>query len=186
MPQQAIYRLSALLTFLILLYSCFPTATSTIVGGQYEEKTNTTEYFVLPYGSITLPGRWIKTKYNPNSRQQFFKNVDTVTAAIAFGPCNKYEFYKPELKNYQFVNALYEWESKFYADQLKLTSKILYTDSTSNFIIWRLWGGDSIDIDTYFLHGYQNCSVHNYSVTSNKWTEDQKTKFLQDLYLRKK
>lgn len=181
-----IRRLSTIaLLFLVLFYGCFPpTATSTLVGGKYEPKTNTTDYFVFPYGSVSLPGEWTKGIYGKSSRQQWFSNKDSVFLAIAFGPCNKYEFYKPELKDFNFVKAYYNWESDFYKNQLKTESKIILADSTNNFIIWQLF--DNKNVDMYFLFGYNKCSIHNYCLTTEKWKEQEKIKFLQDLYLNKK
>ena len=67
-------------------------ATSTIVGGDYDAKKNTTEYFVFPYGQVSIPGKWEKTSYNSASRQQFFRNDESVNIAVSFGPYDKYEF----------------------------------------------------------------------------------------------
>jgi mannosyltransferase OCH1-like enzyme len=170
---------------LTIFYSCIPTkSTSTIVGGQYEPKTNTTDYFVIPLGSVSLSGKWTKGQYNSSARQQWFSNQDSVSTAIAFTPCNKYEFYTPNLKDLNFLMKFYEWESKFYSQQLKTDSKIIESDSTKNYIIWRLY--DNKNIDTYFLYGFNKCSVHNYSVASYKWTDNEKVNFLRNLYLNKK
>ena len=64
------------LSILILLTGCGSSkqATSTLVGGDYDAAKNVTEYFVIPYGSVSLPGKWEKGKYDQSSRQQFFLN----------------------------------------------------------------------------------------------------------------
>ena len=46
-------------------------AQSTIVGAEYKPDKNITEYFVFPYGEVSLPGKWEKWQYNSNARQQF-------------------------------------------------------------------------------------------------------------------
>lgn len=65
-------------TFILLaiasfLTNCVSQRTSTITGGNYNETKNETDYFVIPYGSVTLPGHWEKTSYNSISRQQFLE-----------------------------------------------------------------------------------------------------------------
>lgn len=186
MKYKTTYISIILASIIILLYSCYTTATSTIVGGQYEAKTNTTDYFVLPFGSVSLPGKWNKTSYNSSSRQQWFKSPDSISVAIAFTQCNQYEFYKSELKDFSFVKAYYEWDSKYLTTQLNMNDTILQADSLNNYIVWRLWGKNKeLEMDCYFLFGYRNCSVHNFYVSTDKWTEEKKVKFLQDLYLRK-
>ena len=163
-----------------------PMATSTIIGGQYEAKTNTTDYFVLPLGGVSLPGKWTKTRYSNVSGQQWFKNPDSVSVAIAFTQCNRYEFYKKELKDFSFVKAYYEWDAKYLAKAYNIQDTILLADTTNNYIVWRLWGNNKgLEINSYYLFGYKNCSVHNFYVSTDKWTQEQKVQFLQDLYLKK-
>ena len=163
------------------LQSCFPPATSTLVGGQYEAKTNTTEYFIFPLGSVSLPGQWVKGNYNSVSGQQWFKK-DSISLAIAFTQCDKYEFSKKDLKDFNFVKEYYEWDSKYLADTKKLTRQIIVSDSVNQYIIWRLFGDN---FDNHFLFGNKNCAVHNYNVATKKWTEEEKVQFLQRLYLKK-
>ena len=38
----------------------------------------------------------------------YFLNKDSTTVAIAFGPCEKYEFYIPEMNKFESVNKFYE------------------------------------------------------------------------------
>lgn len=187
MKHRIIFKLTILTSISSLLYSCIPTATSTIVGGQYEAKTNTTDYFVLPLGSVSLPGVWVKTRYTNESNQQWFTNHDSISVAIAFTPCDSYEFYKKDLKDLEFVKAFYEWDAKFLAKNLNMHDTILKIDTTNNYFVWRLSGKNKeFEVDNYFLFGYKSCSVHNFYVSTTKWTEEQKVQFLQDLYLRKK
>lgn len=161
--------------------ACFSQTRSTATGVQYNSKTNTTDYFVIPLGSVSLPGEWIKEKYNPVSGQQWFVNKDTISVSIALTPCNKFEFSKKSLKDFAFVKAYYEWDSKYLAEKNHLTRSILVSDSTNQYIIWRLSGAH---YDDYFLFGNKSCKVHNYSLPSRGWTEEQKIKFLQELYLK--
>lgn len=173
---------SLLLLLSLVFYNCVTTSLSTASGGEYDAKTNTTGYFVLPLGSVSLPGKWTKDHYNSVSNQQFFKNADSVSAAIAFTQCGNYEFSRKDLKDFAFVKAYYEWDSKYLAERLKVSREILVKDSLQQYIVWRLFGPK---VESYFLFATKNCAVHNYYVATAKWTKEEKVKFLQDLYLKK-
>lgn len=166
---------------LLCLNACFSQTLSTLASVQYNSKTNTTAYNVLPLGLVYLPGEWKKEKYNPVSGQQWFMNKDTVLISIALTPCNKFEFSKKSLKDFAFVKTYYEWDSKYLAEKHHLSRSVLVSDSIHQYIIWRLSGDH---YDDYFLFGNKDCKVHNYSLPSHGWTEEQKIKFLQDLYLK--
>lgn len=183
MKKKIAYKLLACCLIILIIDGCSPLTTSTIVGGQYEAKTNTTDYFVIPYGGVSLPGQWKKEHYNSISHQQWFVNSDSVAAAIAFTHCNGYEFSKKGLIDFAFVKAYYEWDSKYLAERNKCTRTILVEDSVNKYIIWKL---SNDRINNYFLYACNNCNVHNYNVSTRKWPQEQKVKFLQDLYLSKK
>ena len=171
------------LSILILLTGCGSSkqATSTIVGGDYDAAKNVTEYFVFPYGSVSLPGKWDKWKYDQSSRQQFFRNEESVTVAVSFGPCNKYEFNKDgALKGYDFVEAFYKWDSDYFVSN-GLESKLLETDKSKPYLIYRVFGKG---FDTYILLGEKNGNASNFSIqVTDKWTEAQKIQFLKTLFL---
>ncbi len=86
------YKIHLSIVILVLLASCATQRVSTIIGFDYDEKKNQTDYFVLPYGTVSIPGKWEKTNYYSISNQQFFKNADSIIIAVAFGPYDKYEF----------------------------------------------------------------------------------------------
>lgn len=178
-----------LLTISIFVVNCATKRTTTLVGGEYNEIKNETEYFVLPYGSVTLPGKWEKTNYNTISRQQFFRNPDSVIIAIAFGNINKYEFNLEGSKTgFDFVNAYYEWESKYFADSHGLNRQQIESDSINNYMIYRIYGQVEKDnFDTYFLVGEKNGNTSNFSISgTDKWTENEKVDFLKTLFLSEK
>ena len=180
-----IKNLFGLLLISVLVSSCMSlgnAAQSTIVGGEYKADKNITEYFVLPYGEVSLPGKWEKWQYDANARQQFFINDESVLIAISFGAVNDYDFNKKgSLKGYDFVKAYYDWESDYFV-KLGYEAKIIETDQSNNYIIWRLWGQK---YDTYFLFGEREGRVSNFSVhITDKWTEEEKVKFLKSIYLK--
>ena len=174
----------------IFLTSCasFRNSTSTIVSCNYNEKKNQTEYMVFPYGQVSIPGKWERTQYNSVAHQQFFTNSDSITITITFATTDKYEFNKDGTKkNFEFVKAFYEWESEYFATY-NLDFEIIESDSTNNFIIWRLYGSyKDANFNTYFLIGEKNGFVKNYSVmTTEKWETEQKIDFLKNMYLQNK
>jgi len=173
----------------ILLTNCATHRTSTIVGGNYNETKNETDYFVVPYGSVILPGRWEKTNYNSISRQQFFRNQDSVIIAIAFGRFDKYEFNMngSETGN-NFVKAYYEWDSKYFVESHGLKRQVIESDRTNHFIVYRIFGQiEKGEFDTYFLIGEKNGNISNFSISdTDKWTESEKTIFLKNIYLTEK
>lgn len=171
---------------IILLTSCATQRTSTIVGGEYNMSKDKTEYFVLPYGSVVIPGKWEKSHYNTTSRQQFFKNQDSVCIAISFSRFNKYEFNKDgSLREYNFVKAYYDWDSQYFIDSHGFKRLPLVCDSTNKYMIYRIYGQiEKGNFDTYFLIGEKNGNISNYSISStDKWTEVEKLNFLINLFL---
>lgn len=173
---------SVIIVFMALLSSCAPSKyTSTIVGSEYKADKDVTDYFVLPLGQVSLPGKWEKGDYVSSSNQQFFHNQDSVIVAIGFTNSNKYEFNAKGLLNgYEFVKAFYDWELDYFSS-LGLEAKIIESDQSQSYIIWRLFGQQ---YDTYFLVGERNGHVSNYSISiTDKWTVDQKIQFLKSIYL---
>ncbi len=172
---------------LLFLTSCTSQRTSTIVGCDYDKVKDQTDYFIFPYGSVSIPGEWNKTTYNHNAKQQFFKNSDSITIAIAFGPCDKYEFNitNPK-KGFAFVKAFYEWDSEFFVNNYHLTQELVESNENDNFIIWRAFGENNDTYwDTYFLFGEKNGLANNFSImTTDKWTREDKVNFLKGLYLK--
>ncbi len=171
-----------LLLIVAILSSCGSAkrSTSTVVGGDYDATKNITTYFVLPYGQVNLPGKWDKSTYNSSSRQQFFRNQESVTVAVAFGPCNQYEFNKDgALKGYDFVEAFYKWDSEYFVSN-GLESKLLEADKSKNCILYRVFGKG---FDTYILIGEKNGNASNFSIqATDKWTEGKKIQFLKSLF----
>ena len=171
------------LSTLFLLTGCGSSkqATSVIEGCDYVAAKNVTEYFVFPYGSVSLPGKWDKGKYDQSNRQQFFRNEESVIVAIAFAPSNKYEFNKDgSLKGHDFVEAFYKWESEYFKSS-GFECTILENDSANPYLLFKVVGED---VNSVLLFGEKNGSVSNFSVqTADKWTEAENIQFLKTLFL---
>lgn len=179
-------------TFLILtilLTSCATQRTSTIEGVNYNESKNVTDYFVMPYGSVSLFGKWEKKNYNEISRQQFFKNQDSVIIAIAFERYDKYEFNtNGSQSGFNFVKAYYEWDSNYFVDSHGFKRQIIESDSSNHFMIYRIYGQkEKVEFNTYFLIGEKNGNVSNFSISkTEKWSEIEKILFLKNIFLTEK
>lgn len=68
-----IKHLFGLLLISVLVLGFMPleaVAQSTIVGAEYNQYKNITEYFVFPYGEVSLPGKWSEAE-----KIQFLKNI---------------------------------------------------------------------------------------------------------------
>ena len=171
--------------FLPLFISCGSSKTTTIVGGEYNEAKDITEYFVFPYGNVSLPGKWEKHNYVNVSRQQFFMNEDSVIVAVAFGRYDSYEFNQDgKLKGFDFIKAMYEWDSTYFQDTFGFQIKIVEIDDSKNYIIYNISNTQKENtVNTFILIGENNGNVSNFSVNyTDKWTEDEKIQFLKNLY----
>jgi len=186
---KSIYYSISLFIFAIVFTACVTSKkTSTIVGTDYDAEKDCTNHFVLPYGSVSMPGKWNKDGGNLISGQQFFKNKDSIGVAIAFNPSSNYEFNKNgALTGFKFAKAFYEWDSKYFVDH-GLNRILIEQDSINNFIVYRIYGNTSQrKFDTYFLIGEKNKNASNFSITyTDKWTEQKKVDFLKTLFLVKK
>lgn len=174
-----------LLFLIATIVSCSTQKTSTVNSAKYNEQKNRTDYFVLPFGSTSIPGKWTKTKYNEVSHQQFFKNNDSVSIAIAFNPIKNYEFNtKNPKKGFEFVNAFYEWDSEYFVTKHKLQQEKIESNEVQKFIIWRLFGKlNNVTHDTYFLFGEKNGYANNFSISiTDKWSKEEKIKILKEMY----
>jgi len=172
---------------MLILTGCASQRVSTIVECDYDESKNQTDYFIVPYGSVSIPGKWDKSNYHSVSGQQFFTNKDSIRIAIAFNRFDKYEFNTDgSKKGFEFVKEFYDWDSQFFVDSYGLQRKVLETDSINNFILYQIHGlTNETNIDTYFLVGEKNGNVNNLSITiTDKWTEEKKVEFLKGLYIK--
>lgn len=174
------------LCFVIILTGCTKRI-STIVGGEYDKNTNRTNYFMLPGGSTWLPGKWVKTRYNEVSGQQFFRNEQGIEIGIGFVPINNYEFNTDKSKKgFEFTKAFYEWDSGFFIKKYKLHRTEIESNESQNYIIWQLFDeSDPKKIDTYFLFGEKNGFTRSFAITiTDKWTQEEKIRVLKEMYLQ--
>jgi hypothetical protein len=179
MKNKSIIALSLLM---LLITGCSPSNyTSTMVSVSYNPEQQVTDYINFPYGSVSIPGKWNKSNYNSSSHQQFFSNEDSITFAVMMGPLDKYEFYKPDMSESHFLEEFYQWDSKYWVNRINGKRSIIKSDSTNSYLVWHL--SDESTVNGYFLFGARNFIVYSLFISSDKWNEDRKTIFLEQVYL---
>lgn len=182
-------RIAILYLFISILCSCasYNKTTSVIIGSKYDEETNLTNCFIIPYGSVFLKGEWQKWKYVENSHQQFFINSDSIYISIKISPINKnFEFNQDGSKTgFNFVKAYYEWDTDYILSQIQnLNRETIETDTTNRILIYRLFKKDDIhDINNYFLAAEKNGNFILLTESDKDiWSRDYKIQFLKDIY----
>ncbi len=178
-----IHVITIILFFSIFIACSSTKSISTIVLDTYDAKTDLTTFEKSPLGSIKIPGKWTKTTYNELSKQYFFKNSDTILIAVAINLNSHYPFYSKGMTDNSFINEFYEWDSKFLADQIKGTRVILKNDTINHSIIWHLYNNENIN--SYYLFGIEKGKTFTIFITTAKWDESKKIKFLQTVYNNK-
>ena len=184
------HKLATLFTVIVafLFSGCHRRMAPTITAGSYNDKRNETDYVVLPYGSVSLPGKWTHGRYSKESRQQYFSNADSTVLSVAFGPCDKLGFPTNGAQGYDFVKLYYKWEGKYQEEILHRQMKLITADSVNKYMLWQLHGDGA---DQFLLTGARDCNCgecafQNFTLNSRKLSDEQKIKFLQDIYLQKK
>ena len=171
-----------LLSF-VAIVGCASHRISVIEGCEYNAEKNATEYIVLPFGQVALPGKWEKLRYSDVSGQQFFIGQDATEIAVAFNREEYYEFNKDgKFRGLDFLNAFYEWESGYFKTK-GYESQLIELNTSHQYIIYRIYGEK---VNSYFLIGVNgNGNVSNFLVDhAEKWTEDEKIRFLKNIFLQ--
>ncbi|HEY5823955.1 MAG TPA: hypothetical protein VIT44_06315 [Cyclobacteriaceae bacterium] len=166
-----------------VLLSCATTkSTSILYSDNYDQTADRTSIMIFPYGEIKVPGKWTKTGDNAVSGQYFYTGQDSVRIAIALQPWDKYEFShnNPEVTTDNFVRKFYEWDANYLREQTGGQLKIIKEDKQNNFLIWNLSNGTRPQ--DYFLFGLKGKVAYNLNVTTDKWDEGKKVKFLEQLF----
>ncbi|MGV4600769.1 hypothetical protein [Ornithobacterium rhinotracheale] len=179
----------SLVVIVILLFlascSCPKSATYTIVGVHYVEKKNITEYMVLPYGTVFIPGKWEKAEYLNHSRQQYFNNENGNRISIALGPNNKFEFNQDgSKKGFDLLKAYFEWEKEYFANTVKVDVKLIEENPNDNYLIFQIYKKEDgmIKVNNYFFITEKHNTFYIFSVqTLGKWNQEQAINFLKEI-----
>ncbi len=162
-----------------------PTST---YSGSYNASDNSTDYEVLPYGKVTMPGKWIAGMYNKTSRKQVFYRDDTTTLTVVIAPCASSPFSKDGMTGYEFVRNYYKVEAQYQTEFFEQTPKLLVEDKENRYMLWMV---HSDGIDQYFLCGVKDCSCdectyRSFNLKNRRLSEAQSKKLLQDIFLGEK
>ena len=176
-----------LCVWLVVLASCgvaHKKATTTLTSVDYDSKTDRTIYMVFPYGSVKLPGKWLKGAYNQPSRQQYFRRADSLRLGIAIGPASHLEFYRQGMEGLAFATAYYEWETKYQREQLHQKTQLLRADTARGYTIWRVY---SESVDMVQLCAWTKCACNepafkSLSVSTKKFPVQQSARLLEEIY----
>ena len=172
-----------LLILCIYLIGCASHRVNTLESTKYDQQKNQTEYLLFPFGSVILPGKWEKTRYNTVSLQQFFTNQDSVELSIALNDYTKFEFNQDgSKKGFDFLNAYYEWETNYRKSLNGLNSRIIESDKQKNYMIFQLFGQNKENnINVFYLIKMPKNILNTISISSAKWDDDKKISFLRGL-----
>ncbi len=181
-----INKISHILLLAIVTSCMAPKAISTIESNIYDDKINQTTFSKLPFGSLSIPGKWTKFSYNQVSGQHNFKNLDSVMTAVAINRASSYSFYKPKMTSNDVVMAFYEWDSKYLADNIGGNRTIIKQDTVNHFIIWQITAdNEKYKINNHYLFGSENGIIFTVFVTTKKWTDEKKVEHLETVYKNK-
>lgn len=176
-------KYSLTIIFGIILFSCASTQSSSVLySDDYDKKNDVTSVTIFPYGDVKIPGKWTKTSESDVSGQHFFTGPDSERMAVALQPWDKFEFSEnnPQITPDNFVRKFYEWDANYLKEQTKGQIKIVKENKEKNYLIWNLKSGTKQN--DYFLFGLKGKTAYNLLVTTDKWNEDEKVKFLEQLY----
>ncbi len=166
-----------------ILFSCATTQSSSVLySDSYDKKNDLTSVVIFPHGDVKIPGKWTKTSENDVSGQHFFIGKDSVRVAVALQAWDEFEFSNnnPEVTLDNFVRKFYEWDANYLKEQTKGQLRIVTENKEKNYLIWNLKSGKKQN--DYFLFGLKGKTAYNLFVTTERWNEDKKVKFLEQLY----
>ena len=133
-------------------------------------KTNT--------GDVKIPGKWEPLNKMDDSGQTYLKNKDGIVIAVAQNPKKSYSFFKANKSDFENVKEFYTWDSDYQKENKMRTAK-LKEDVKQEYIIWKFNDGK---LDNVFLFGSSKANFLNLLVYTNSWSEDEKIKFLENLF----
>ena len=129
-------------------------------------------------GDVKVPGKWEQINNADDSGQTYMQNKDGVVIAIAQNPKKAYSFFKPNKSDFENVKEFYIWDSDYQKENKMKTDK-LKEDAKQEYIIWKYNDGK---LDNVFLFGSLKANFLNLLVYTNAWSEDEKIKFLENLF----
>lgn len=133
-------------------------------------KTNTLE--------VKIPGNWEQLNKMDDSGQTYLKNKDGIIIAVAQNPKKAYSFFKSNVSDFENVKQFYIWDSDYYKEN-KFTTEKIKENQELEYIIWKF---NDKKLDNVFLFGSTKSNFINLLVYTDKWSEDEKIIFLENLF----
>lgn len=129
-------------------------------------------------GEVKIPGNWEQLNKMDDSGQTYLKNNEGVIIAIAQNPKKSYSFFKTNVSDFENVKLFYTWDSDYYKENKFKTDKIK-ENAEFEYLIWKY---NDKKLDNVFLFGSSKSTFLNLLVYTDKWTEDEKIIFLENLF----
>ena len=127
---------------------------------------------------VIIPGKWTQLNTMDDSGQTYLQNEESVIISVAQNKMKAYSFYEEGLNDYKLVKKFYEWDSNWRRDNNFKTAK-LKENKKKKYIIWKFNDGQ---LDNVFLFGASKRNFINLLVYTDKWNENDKIRFLEELF----
>ena len=127
---------------------------------------------------VKIPGIWEKLNKMYDSGQTYMKNKEGIVIAIAQNQKKAYPTFNKTKSDYENVNLFYKWDSDYNAEN-KFETKLLKENNKQEYIIWKY---NDKKLDNVFLFGSSKDNFLNLLVYTDRWNEEQKITFLEELY----
>ncbi|GGP05098.1 hypothetical protein GCM10010992_19940 [Cloacibacterium rupense] len=129
-------------------------------------------------GEVKIPGEWKQHNTMDDSGQTYLSNQEHVIIAIARNPQKAYPFYKSTYSDFENVKAFYQWDPDYRRENHYKTQHL--KDNTElQYVIWKYHDGK---LDNIFLFGVSKKDFLNLMVYTDKWSEEEQIKFLENLF----
>jgi hypothetical protein len=175
-------RILFIIAFLTAFFSCItlqkPTDPPAHFNGYHKAK-DVTFYTIYPYGSIMLPGEWIRSRYNEQTSQQFFWRLsDSTIIGLGKNPRYKLSCYKRGMSDYDVIVAFYKWDAE-YVESKGASVDLLEKNEEKVYIVWQK--KEKRKLST-FLYGAKDGLVYDMVIEGDSLSEHRDVTFLEKLY----
>lgn len=162
--------------------ACKTAQTSALTGVHYDEQKNTTTLILIPYGGVTIPGKWKDKGEYAVSRQHYFTSEDSgITLAVTKNPRNIYPFNQKQYTDNEFTRRFVAWDTAYFHESGKPT-QIIADSSDKGFILFHVSHPQQPSANSTFLYGAKNGICYNFSASTQKWSAAETQAFLTRLY----
>lgn len=143
----------------------------------YDEKNNITNYYLISYGGLVIPGKWNRDTHEKNSAQYSLIGPDSTNRLFVqvFKPRRSFLGFSPYTDSYNYLKSeisLSQDKGREEDDLLgdsTSTFEIIEKDSINNFIVSRyVRKRRRLTIQAVILNGIRKKMFMNFSITTSK------------------